>query len=80
MFMCLIFSFCTMLLTACVEVSALDNCHFLRLASVNTVKALAVGFESTKRFSSADSKPGKECKKKSLCCLCGVCERVENRI
>ena len=80
MFMWCIFSFCTMLLTAYVEVSALDNCHFLCLASVNIVTALAVGSVSRKRFSRADGKSAKECKKNSLCCLRVGCERAENRI
>lgn len=65
---------------ACAEVSALDSCHFLCLASVTIVTALAVGFVSQKRFSWADGKSGKEYKKKSLCCLRVVCEKVGNRI
>jgi len=69
-----------MLLTAFVRASVLDNCHFLCLASVNTVTTLALGSVSQKRFSCADCKSAKGCRKKSLCCLRVVSERVENRI
>lgn len=46
----------------CMEVSPLDNSHFLCSAFINAITALTMGSASQKRYSHASSKLGKESK------------------
>lgn len=67
------------LLVRCWEISTLDSCYLLCLVSVTIRRVFTMGSAFQKRYFHASGKQGKRCKR-SLCCLCVVFERAENRI